>query len=282
LTGCLLYESDYPNQMFLRAEATGSILAKSCGMNGLIYPVGPIRFRECTSFSSTVRLSSENTVDFYRCTLNGDVPLVSLGIHDAYHNREAYRSSAFINDSQCWGGSSCVLLDAPCDIKVYRGRLSGNASSGYGLHVLSDGCSFTWSPGSGPVWTEPNLTGSHGDIVVALNSINLNASWSTVNVRNLEQRGVGTLVSGQVTISARGANYWNVLVSRATRNGVAGELFVPTANRTHAGFRVDSLDSAGSLVATDNGTFDWYIPGPAIELVIGRELDGTRGLGVLN
>lgn len=280
LVGCFLYESDYPNQVFLRAEVTGGILAKSCGMQGYIYPIGPVRFRECTSFSSEVRLSSENTVDFYRCTLNGDKPLVSLVINYAYHNREGYRSSAFIEDSQCWGGNACVLLDAPCDIKVYRGELSGHASSGPGLRVRSDGCSFTWIPGSGPSWTEPNLTGSSGDIIVALNSINLNASWSTVNIRNLEQRGIGTLSSGQATVSARGANYWGVLVSRATRSGGAGELCVVL--RSHAGFSVDSLDSAGTLVTTDNGTFDWYIPGPAVEIVIGRELDGTRGLSVLS
>ena len=283
LSRCFLYESDYPGEVFIRASSSSaSIIAYSCGMTGRIYPIGRVSMEECTSFNAQIKLASSSTANFYRCTFNGSNAIVSVNEDDTvyYYAREGSRASAYINDCQVWGGQSCITLGGSCDIKVQSGELSGYATSGYGLIVNSDMCSFTWNEDSG--WLDPNLGGSSGQIVVNLDSLLVYAVWNTVNIRNLEQRGTGTLVGGQVTINARGANYWGVFVSRNTRDGVAGELFVPAAQRTSANFRVDSLDSAGALVVTDIGTFDWYIPGPAVNIIVGRELYGPSGLSVLS
>ena len=282
LSRCALYESEYPGEVFLRASSSAaSITAYSCCMMGLVYPIGRVRMEECTSAVAEVKLGSSSTAYFYRCAFYGNNALQSMQVDESVYNyaREGSKGSAYLEECQSWG---TIRLGGPCDITVQGGKLSGYAGSGYGLVVASENCSFTWTEKWSGGWQEPNLAGPYGQIVVAMASLNINDVWSTVNIRNLEQRGVGTLSSGQVTISARGANYWGVLVSRATRSGVAGELFVPVAQRTHAGFRVVSLDSSGTLVTTDNGTFDWYIPGPAVNIVIGRKLYGTRGLSVLS
>lgn len=282
LSRCLLYESDYPGEVFLRASSSAaSITAYSCCMIGYVHPIGRVRMEEGTSAPAEVKLGSSSTTYFYRCTFHGYHALRSMKVDEAvhYYAREGSRGSAYLDDCQSWG---TVRLDGPCDITVQGGGLSGYSGSGYGLVVASENCSFTWTEKWSGGWQEPNLAGPSGQIVVDMASLNINEVWSTVNVRNLEQRGVGTLSSGQVTISARGANYWGVLVSRATRGADAGELFVPTASRTHAGFNVYSLDSLGNVVTTDDGTFDWYIPGPAVNIVIGRKLYGTRGLSVLS
>lgn len=151
--------------------------------------------------------------------------------------------------------SSCVL---------FQNGASGNGNTigiGVGWFGLVSGNYIGYSGTT-------NIVGTTTDIRIE-GSPDLDLSWSDMPYDGNGQKGVGTLVAGTATISARGANDRGVVVSKNTASGTAqGVLEAPVASRTSAQFVVNARDAAGAIETNDTSSFDWIIPAEARGVVI--------------
>jgi hypothetical protein len=111
-----------------------------------------------------------------------------------------------------------------------------------------------------------NLQGTTTDIRILSNpgaDIDLDIA-NDLPFNGNDQKGIATLVNGTVVVPARAANTLGVNVSKATGIGSSrGALEAPTASRTATQFVINAVDAAGALVAADQSTVDWRIPGMA-------------------
>ena len=165
--------------------------------------------------------------------------------------------------------SNSQVFDAPIAIELGNGAnvlttsgLSGDGN-GVGLNIgaatagYSDNSDFSWNTAG----NKPNLQGTTADIRIEGATDQL-LSWADTPFNGDEQHGVGTLVGGTATVTARNASVRGVTVSKATPAGnPQGQLSAPTASRTTTQFVVNAIDATGALLASDTSTFDWHIPG---------------------
>lgn len=153
-------------------------------------------------------------------------------------------------------GSIIGRVDHILDLGVLVGTIAMSVVSGtlsLNVGILETGTA--WLVAAGAVLDIYNSNRSGNESVDAAGTLRINGG---------DQRGTGTLFNGEVTISAVGADTRGVLWSRRDSIGAFnGTLECPVASRTAAAFVVRSLDPATGLrLATDQSTFDWFIPGP--------------------
>lgn len=215
------------------------------------------------AFSAGISLAMFNTlnsvlVDGYTGTNGG----ITLDSGNPFPNGES------LDDVQVFDCTNGVALLSPCNI-VSRNGLSGNGNT-IGIlvnsttaNVRTNGQSFVWRSAA----DLPNLLGATTPIRIA-GTTNIDLTWAKLPFYDDEQSGLGTLVNGTATILARNANQRDPVATHATLAGAAvGTLAIPVATRTATQFVVNSYTAAGVLAA-DNSTFSWHIPGMARNIVM--------------
>jgi hypothetical protein len=184
--------------------------------------------------------------------------------------------TASLSDVQIFDASAAAMQIAGPYAALCRSGLSGSGNA-IGLLVGGTGASsrvgrisFGWCT-AGDL---PNLVGTTAQVRVE-GTPDIDLVWAGLSFSSDEQKGIGTLTNGTVTITARNADTRGVLVTKATPSGAPqGVVTAPTASRTATQFVVNAADLAtGALVASDQSTFDWWIPPFAREVTL-AQLDG--------
>lgn len=175
--------------------------------------------------------------------LYDDFPLAAFGSGNTYYDSQWFDTGG--TAVQVYG-ESIYLTDSVSGDGNVIGLVVGGVANAKGCYVGYD--------------EVINLQGSSANIRIE-GDVDLDIDPTDLPYNGNSQKGVGALVAGTATITARGANARGVLLSKADQAGaIQGTLSAPTASRAPTQFVVNSVDSGGVLVATDGSTFDWYIP----------------------
>ncbi len=180
-----------------------------------------------------------------------------------------------LEDVQIWGTTLQGILMASAGQIRTRDGLSGS-NTGVGLRL--DGGNTAGTGGQSFYWSAaadlPNLQGGAGIIsITGLAAIAL--TWTNVATYGFHsdrQRGIGTLVNGTATITARNADLRPPMIVKDTPAGAPqGVLTCPAATRAAGNFVVNAADLAtGALVASDTSTFAWEIPPFARDVIVAQ------------
>jgi len=175
-------------------------------------------------------------------------------------------STVYLNDVQVFDATHGVLLQNGCIVNSSSG-LSGQGNT-TGMTVGDDDNEaiapqfFTWYQTA----DIPNLLGTT-EIRINAATGDMTLTWATLVAEggfdSDEQRGTTTLVAGTKTVTGvRNPNLRHPFVCRDTpgAGALGSELIVPIAGCTATQFRIDSINPAGAVVATDVSTVAWLIP----------------------